>query len=52
MEEKDLIRIRWHVDRTVDPAMFMLVCTHPDYQDLLISPLFPYHLYYYQISRF
>ena len=37
MEEKDLIRIRWHVDRTVDPAMFMLVCTHPDYQDLQVS---------------
>ena len=37
MEEKDLIRIRWHVDRTVDPAVFMLVCTHPDYQDLQVS---------------
>ena len=37
MEEEDLIRIRWHVDRTVDPAMFMLVCTHPDYQDLQVS---------------
>ena len=37
MEEKDLIRIRWHVDRTVEPAMFMLVCTHPDYQDLQVS---------------
>ena len=36
-EEKYLIRIRWHVDRTVDPAMFMLVCTHPDYQDLQVS---------------
>ncbi len=37
MEEKDLIRIRWHVDRTQDPAMFMLVCQHPDYQDLQVS---------------
>lgn len=37
MEEKDLIRIRWHVDRTQDPAMFMLVCQHPDYQDLKVS---------------
>ena len=37
MEEKDLIRIRWHVDRTVEPAVFMLVCTHPDYQDLQVS---------------
>ena len=37
MEEKDLIRIRWHVDRTQDPAMFMLVCLHPDYPDLQVS---------------
>ena len=37
MEEKDLIRIRWHVDRTMEPAVFMLVCTHPDYQDLQVS---------------
>ena len=29
-EEKDLIRIRWHVDRTQDPAMYMLICLHPD----------------------
>ena len=37
MEENDLIRIRWHVDRTVDPAMYMLVCQHPDYSDLQVS---------------
>ena len=37
MEEKDLIRIRWHIDRTVDPPMFMLVCQHPDQQDLQVS---------------
>ena len=37
MEEKDLIRIRWHVDRTQDPAVFMLVCAHPDYPDLQVS---------------
>ncbi len=24
-EEKDLIRIRWHVDRTQEPALYMLV---------------------------
>ena len=36
-EEKDLIRIRWHIDRTVDPPMFMLVCQHPDHQDLQVS---------------
>jgi hypothetical protein len=37
MEEPGLIRIRWHVDRTVDPALFMLVCQHPDYPDLQVS---------------
>ncbi len=37
MEEKDLIRIRWHVDRTQEPAMYMLVCLHPDYPDLQVS---------------
>ena len=37
MEEKDLIRIRWHVDREQEPAVYMLVCTHPDYPDLQVS---------------
>ena len=37
MEEKDLIRIRWHVDRDQDPSVYMLVCTHPDYPDLQVS---------------
>ena len=37
MEEKDLIRIQWHVDRTQEPAMYMLVCQHPDYPDLQVS---------------
>ena len=37
IDEKDLIRIRWHVDRTVDPALFMLVCQHPDHPDLQVS---------------
>ena len=36
-EEKDLIRIRWHVDHTQDPAMYMLVCLHPDYPNLQVS---------------
>ena len=36
-KEKDLIRIRWHVDRTQEPAMYMLVCLHPDYPDLQVS---------------
>ena len=37
MEEKDLIRIRWHVDRTQEPALYMLVSQHPDYPDLQVS---------------
>ena len=37
MEEKDLIRIRWHVDRTQEPAQYMLICLHPDYPDLQVS---------------
>ena len=37
MEEKDLIRIRWHVDRDQEHAMYMLVCQHPDYPDLKVS---------------
>ena len=37
MEEKDLIRIRWHVDRTKEPAVYMLVCQHQDYPDLQVS---------------
>ena len=37
MEEKDLIRIQWHVDRTQEPARYMLVCQHPDYPDLQVS---------------
>ena len=36
-EEKDLIRIRWHVDRTQEPVQYMLVCEHPDYPDLKVS---------------
>ena len=36
-EEKDLIRIRWHVDRTQEPPIYMLVCLHPDYRDLQVS---------------
>ena len=37
MANEELIHIRWHVDRTQDPAMFMLICLHPDYQDLQVS---------------
>ena len=37
IEEKDLIRIRWHTDRTQEPPVYMLVCEHPDYPDLQVS---------------
>jgi len=37
MEEKDLIRIRWHVDRSTDPCTFQLICLHPDHPDLTVS---------------
>ena len=37
MEEEELIRIRWHVDRTKEPCEFMLVCDHPDYPELTLS---------------
>lgn len=36
-EEKDLVRIRWHVDRTQEPARYTLICLHPDYPDLTVS---------------
>ena len=36
MEEK-LIQIRWHVDRSREPAVYMLVCDHPDHRDLQVS---------------
>ena len=37
MQEEDLIRIRWHVDRSTDPVRYMLVCQHPDHPDLEVS---------------
>ena len=37
MAEEDLIRIRWHVDRTKEPCEYMLVSQHPDYPDLVVS---------------
>ena len=36
-EEKDLIRIRWHVDRTQEPVIYQLICLHPDHPDLQVS---------------
>ena len=37
MEENELIRIRWHVDRTVEPAVYMLVSQDPEHPDLQVS---------------
>lgn len=37
LEEKDLIRIRWHIDRSGETPLYMLVCLHPDYPDLQVS---------------
>ena len=37
MDEPGLIRIRWHVDRTADPAVFMLICEDPEHADLQVS---------------
>ena len=37
MAEKELIRIRWHVDRSEDPARYMLICEDPAHQDLQVS---------------
>ena len=35
--EEELIRIRWHVDREKDPAVFMLICEDPAHADLRVS---------------
>ena len=37
MDTTKTIRIRWHVDRTVEPAVFMLVCDDPEHTDLQVS---------------
>ncbi len=36
-EEKDLIRIRWHVDRSGETPKYCLVCQHPDHPDLYVE---------------
>ena len=36
MEEIDLIRIQWHIDRTKEPCDYTLICLHPDYPDLTV----------------
>jgi hypothetical protein len=35
--EEELIRIRWHVDRTQQPAVYMLICEDPAHADLQVS---------------
>ena len=37
MSETETIRIRWHVDRTSEPAVYMLVCDDPEHSDLQVS---------------
>lgn len=39
MAEKELIMIRWHVDRTEEPAKYMLICTNEDpaLKELMVS---------------
>ena len=37
MDTTKTIRIRWHVDRTAEPAVFMLVCDDPEHTDLRVS---------------
>ncbi len=37
MENEELIRIHWHVDRTTDPAMYMLVCDDPEHREMQVS---------------
>ena len=36
-DEKELIRIRWHMDRSGETPVYMLVSQHPDYPDLTVS---------------
>ena len=37
MEGQEIIRIRWHVDRTAEPAVYMLVSETPGHEDLKVS---------------
>ena len=37
MGEQEIIRIHWHVDRTKEPEMYMLVCDDPEHADLQVS---------------
>jgi hypothetical protein len=35
--EEEIIRIRWHVDRSRKPAIYMLICEDPAHADLTVS---------------
>ena len=37
VEEKDLIRIQWHADRSGDVAKFSLECRDPAHSDLRVE---------------
>ncbi len=37
MDNTGLIRIRWHIDRSGETPVFMLVCEDPEHADLQVS---------------
>ena len=37
MDDTELIRIRWHIDRTAEHPVFMLVCDNEGHEDLQVS---------------
>ena len=37
MEENELIRIHWHVDRSADPAVYQLICEDGSHPELTVS---------------
>ena len=37
MDDTELIRIRWHIDRTAEAPVFMLVCDNEGHADLQVS---------------
>ena len=37
MDNTELIRIRWHIDRSGETPVFMLVCDDDEHKDLQVS---------------
>ena len=37
MDDTERMRIRWHIDRTAEPPVFMLVCDNEGHKDLQVS---------------